>query len=181
MRTRFLSRLAALLLFTLVPWSAAHAHQGPPFPLLMDQHVGPYIVSVWTDPDIGPGRFFVILEAPDGQKFINPSAVRVAVEPVSGRLAEASYDGESEKVSSGARYLATVNFDRGEHWRVRVTIEGPAGGGELRSEVEATPDGILGPVASLLFTVPFVMVAFVWWRAAVAKRRLTQAARAHAS
>ena len=37
------------------------AHEGPPFPLFVDQKVDRYIVSVWTDPDVGTALFFVIV------------------------------------------------------------------------------------------------------------------------
>src|SRR5215207_4050738 len=39
----------------------ASAHEGPPFPLFVDQKVDRYIVSVWTDPDVGAALFFVIV------------------------------------------------------------------------------------------------------------------------
>src|SRR5688572_26800254 len=29
----------------------AHAHDGPPFPILSDHTTGPYLISIWTDPD----------------------------------------------------------------------------------------------------------------------------------
>ena len=53
--------LLALLLL-LIP-ATARAHDGPPFPILVDQKVGPCMISVWTDPDVGTGTFFVIVSA----------------------------------------------------------------------------------------------------------------------
>src|SRR5262249_26406558 len=41
--------LAVLVLFLAGP--ALYAHDGPPFPLFMDEKAGAYKVSVWTDPD----------------------------------------------------------------------------------------------------------------------------------
>jgi hypothetical protein len=126
---------------------------------------------VWTDPDIGTGTFFVVLRGVDGTVFQPPASVRVAVAPVSGRRPELAYEATSQPVRSGARYFTEVSFDRGELWNVRVVIEGPGGGGELRSRVEATPDGTLGPIGSLVYAFPFVLLALVWWRVAVARRR----------
>ncbi|MDQ3698276.1 MAG: hypothetical protein M3373_09655 [Gemmatimonadota bacterium] len=164
--------LLAALACTAAMWpSATLAHEGPPFPIIVDRHVGPYVASVWTDPDIGIGTFYVVLEAADGMAFTEPAAVRVGVAPVSGRLAEVLYDARPERVRRGARFVAEVAFDRGEQWHVRVITEGPAGGGELTSQVEATPDVTLGPIGLVIYSFPFVLVAVLWWRVAVGRRR----------
>lgn len=164
---------AAALLLTWIP-ELALAHEGPPFPIVLDAPVGPYVAEVWTDPDIGTGTFFVILRAQEGRPFLEPTSVRVGVRPVSGRLPEAVYDAEPQEVRSGARYMAEVEFDRGEYWDVRVIVGGLAGGGELTSRVEATPDGSLGPVAVVIYSLPFLLVAFLWWRTSVARRRMEE-------
>lgn len=146
------------------------AHQGPPFPILVDQRVGPYVASVWSDPDIGTGTFYVVLDAPKGRAFIAPSTARIAVRPVSGRLPEVVYNAEPQKVSEGARFFAAVRFDKGEMWNVRVQIEGPQGGGQLTTTVEATPDGTIGPISLLVYLVPFLAVGSLWLKAALVKR-----------
>lgn len=149
----------------------ARAHQGPPFPILVDQRVGPYMASVWTDPDIGIGTFFVVLEPPDGKTTLPlGTRVRIGVQPVSERLPEIVYAAQPQQVHYGQRYFAEVKFDRGEKWRTRVTIGGPQGGGELTSEVEATPNGTLGPVGSLVYLFPFLAVGFLWFKAALRRR-----------
>ena len=151
--------------------SPAAAHQGPPFPVLVDQPVGPYLASVWTDPDIGIGTFFVILEPGRKGSTVPPaSRVEVAVRPVSGRLAEAVHSAERQNVAYGQRFFAEVPFDRGERWRVRVAIAGPQGGGEFRTEVLATPDGTIGPVSIALYAAPFLAVGFLWLKATLRRR-----------
>src|SRR6476660_1897780 len=102
--------------FCLLAASPARAHLGPPFPILVDQTAGPYVVSVWTDPDIGTGTFYVILDAPKGKRLVDPTRVRIGVRPVAGRLPEVLYDAEAQKVRQGARYYTTAQFDRGEMW-----------------------------------------------------------------
>jgi len=171
-RRRSLLGLAFLIFGALVGAALpVAAHQGPPFPVLVDQPVGPYLASVWTDPDIGIGTFFVILEpARKGIRAPTANRVEIAVRPVSGRLAEAVYRAEPQKVSYGERYFAKVPFDRGELWRIRVTIAGPSGGGELSTQVEATPDGTIGPIAVVLYAAPFLAVGFLWWKAALRRR-----------
>ena len=154
-----------------LPARTASAHEGPPFPILVDRRVGPYVASVWTDPDIGIGTFFVVLEAPKGRRLPARTAVRIGVAPVSGRLPEALHEAAAQPVRHGARYYAEVPLDQGGMWRVRVLLDGPEGGGELAAEVEATPDGTIGPVASVLYLLPFLAVGWIWLKAALRRRQ----------
>ena len=147
------------------------AHEGPPFPIIVDAEVGPYLVSVWTDPDIGIGTFFVVFEPVSDDHPPDITSVRVGVEPTSGRLDEVMYAAESQRVRNGARYYTEVEFDQGEMWQVRVTIEGEDWEGELNSEVEATPDGTIGPIGLLVYALPFVGIGILWFRAIIVRRR----------
>lgn len=162
---RFL--LIPLLLASTVP---VLAHQGPPFPILVDQRVGPYIASVWTDPDIGTGTFFVVLEPPEGKKLPGGTQVRIAVEPLDRHVKETLYKAEPQPVRYGERHFALTKFDRGGMWRARILIEGPKGGGELKAEVEPTPDGTIGPISLVLYALPFLAVGFLWLKAVLRRK-----------
>jgi len=162
----------AFCLLLLLCGLPARAHQGPPFPILVDQKVGPYMASVWSDPDIGTATFFVVLEAPKGRGLPARTSVRIGVQPVSKRLPEVLYDAEPQPADEGARYLARIQLDKGEMWHVRTVLSGSEGGGEMNTEVEATPDGILGPLGSLVYAFPFLAVGFLWIKA-VMRRRAT--------
>jgi len=164
-------RLPLFALAFLLGRLPASAHQGPPFPILVDRPVGPYVASVWTDPDIGTGTFYVILEAPKGKGLPDHTRVRIGVRPVSGRLPEAVYDAEAQPVRHGARYYAAIPLDKGEMWHVRCLLDGPQGGGELKADVEATPDGTLGPLGSLIYLVPFLGVGGLWLKAVMVRRK----------
>lgn len=166
---RRLSVLAVLLCGLAA--SPSLAHEGPPFPILVDRRAGPYVVDVWTDPDIGTGTFFVVLEPPEGESLPARTAVRIGVRPVSGRLPEAVYEAVAQPVRQGARYFAEVPFDRGGRWRVRILLDGSEGRGELAAEVEPTPDGTLGPGELILYLLPFLAVGFLWAKAALRRRR----------
>lgn len=170
---RWPSRLLGLCLLVL-GWLAAAgpagAHQGPPFPILMDVPAGPYIASVWTDPDVGKGLFFVVLEPPAGKSLPERTRVRIGLRPATGRLPEAVYTAEAQSAGQGTRYFTEVSFDRQEMWKVRVLLDGPAGGGELAAEVEATPDGTIGPIALVIYPLPFLAVGFLWLKAALRRR-----------
>ena len=159
--------LALALLFCRLP---AAAHYGPPFPILVDRPAGPYVVSVWADPNIGTGTFFVLLDAPKGKRLPARTRVRVGVRPVSGRLPEVLYETEAQPVRYGARYFTSVQFDQGGMWHVRCLVDGSEGGGELTADVEATPAGILGPLGSLIYLVPFLGVGGLWLKAVLYRR-----------
>lgn len=154
-----MKRLAILALL-LLP-AALHAHAGPPFPIVVDRPVGPWKVSVWTDPDIGTGVVFVIPEGPSA-----PKTVRVGAQPVDGSLPEAFYETERQGRPGEARYVAKVRFDHGGMWRLRATLDG----GSVQAEVEATPDGVLGPWEIALYLAPFLAVGFLWGKAVLRRR-----------
>ena len=157
----------ALLLLSWLPARPVEAHEGPPFPILEDRRAGPYVASVWTDPDIGTATFYVVLEKPRPPE---GTRVRIGVRPLSVRRAEAVFEAAPQPVRTGARYFAAVPLDRGGMWRVRVFLESPEGGGTLAAEVEATPDGTIGPVGLVVYLVPFLAVGFLWLKAVLRRR-----------
>jgi len=136
----------------------ASAHAGPPFPLFVDQKADRYVVSVWTDPDVGTALFFVILNAPEAPPDLR---VQIGVQPVSGRLPEAFYPAERENVQGQVQYRAQVHFDAQEIWRVRVRLESAQGNGETFATVEATPPGY-GRWDLLIYLLPFLAVGTLW-------------------
>jgi len=152
-------------------------HHGVPSRIVADQRVGPYVASVWIEPEVGDGTVYVLVDAAQGGGFTPPSAVRVALAPASGRLGEVVYEAHPEQMRAerGGRYTATVMFDRPERWNLRVVIEGAAGGGQFVSHVESTSNAALGPLGVFLASTPFVLVAFVYWRSWLARRRMMPA------
>jgi hypothetical protein len=161
-RVRFALPLILIFLFV----RTINAHEGPPYPLFVDQKVDPYVVSVWTDPDVGEALFFVIVSAQQGVPA--DLRVQVGVQPASGRLPEAVYSGERENVQGQVQYRALVHFDREELWRVRVRLESAAGSAETVATVEATPPGY-GRWDLLVYLLPFLGVGILWAVAMVRK------------
>jgi hypothetical protein len=142
----------------------AFAHAGPPYPIIVDKTVGPCVLSVWSDPDVGTGTFFFILEPVPGGRLPDDVRVEVGVRPVSGRLPEAVYAAEREDQSGRVQYKALVPFDAQEFWRVRVSLRSPQGGGETTTDVEVTPPGY-GRWDLLIYLLPFAAVGALWLRA----------------
>jgi hypothetical protein len=147
----------------------AWAHIGPPYPIMQDRKVGPFTVAVWSNPDVGTGSFFVIIDPPPGGSVPPDMKVKVAVQPASKRLAEQTYDAWREKLNNRVEFKAIVPFDKEETWHVRVMLSSSAGSGEIATDVSVTP-GLLGRWDLLLFALPFLGVGVLWFKAMVTKR-----------
>lgn len=149
----------------------ASAHEGPPYPLFVDQRVGPYLVSAWADPDVGTGTFFIAAETAQGEAPPDDLAVEVCVRPASGRLAESCYAARRDGVRDRAQFKTEVPFDRQEFWHTRLVLRSALGTAETGADVEATPPG-LGRWDLLLYLSPFALIGALWLRAALKARRL---------
>jgi len=164
--------LVAVVALILALHGQAFAHNGPPFPIVVDKPVGPCVISVWTDPDIGQGSFFVMIQPPPNGSIPLDLTVQLSVQPVSGRLPEATYRAEREDLRGQVQYKTLVNFDVQEQWRVRVQLNSAQGTGETEAFVEPTPPG-LGRWDLLLYLLPFLAIGFLWLRAFVTKKHKT--------
>lgn len=142
------------------------AHEGPPFPLFIERKVDQYVISVWTDPDVGEALFFVIVHEP--VELPPDLRVQIGVQPVSGRLPEAVYSTERENLQGQVQYRAEVHFDAQELWRVRVRLESAQGTAETLATVEATPPGY-GRWDLFVYLLPFLGVGVLWAIAMVRK------------
>jgi len=157
-RARYIVSFVAILCLV----QTVNAHEGPPFPLFVDQKVDRYVVSVWTDPDVGTALFFVIVNVPDPAQLPPDLRVQIGVQPESGRLSEVFYPATRENLKGQTQYRAEVHFDAQEMWRVRVRLESAAAGNaETTATVEATPPGY-GRWDLLLYLLPFLAVGLLW-------------------
>ena len=162
--------IAAVGVCLLLP-GQARAHNGPPFPIIENQRVGPCIVALWTHPDVGTGTFFVLVDPAPGGKIPADLKISIGVQPESGRLAEVIYPTERDRSGGLVEYKTSAAFDRDEFWRIRLILQSSEGGGEALSRVEATPPGY-GRWDLLLYLLPFLAVAFLWFWGMRRRRRL---------
>lgn len=163
----------ALLLGACLVAAPAAAHEGPPYAILVDRTIGPVLLSVWADPDVGTGTYHVYLEPPaDGRPVPGDCVVDVHVQPVGGRLPEHGYRAERLRADEERQhYFGEVAFDAVGDWRTRVAVRCGAAGGEAATIVEVTPPG-QGPVLDfVLYLFPFAAVAIIFVRALIARRR----------
>jgi hypothetical protein len=159
----------ALALLALGGITPAWAHIGPPYPIMQKRKIGPLTVDVWSNPDIGIGSFFVVIDPPKGESVPADMKVRVAVQPVSGRLPEQTYDAWREKLRDRVEFKADVPFDKEEMWRIRILLVSSQISGETDTNVQVTPT-LLGRWDLLLFLLPFLAVGVLWFKAIATKR-----------
>ncbi len=150
--------------------ATASAHEGPPFPLFIDQKVDRYVVSVWTDPDVGTALFFVIISTQDSTELPSDLRIQIGVHPVSGRLTETFYTAVRENLQQQIQYRAEVHFDAEELWRVRIRLESAQGNAETVATVEATPPGY-GRWDLLVYLFPFLAIGLLWTVALIRRIR----------
>ena len=148
------------------------AHEGPPFPILMDQRLADYQVSVWADPDIGEAQFFIILEAPEGgEPREAPRGVSMWLEPVSGRLERVTVQATRQNIRNQMQFEARPHFDQQDEWNVGFQLtDQNRTSRELTTTIVSTPPGY-GPWDLAIYLFPFLLLAGFW---ALAMMRLTR-------
>ncbi len=160
----------ALALLAVCASMPAWAHVGPPYLILENQKVGNLTVSVWSNPDVGTGSFFVVLDPPPGASVPSDMKVQIVVQPVTKRLPEARYDAWREKLHNRVEFKAVVPFDKEETWHVRILLASTQVTGEIGTDVPITPT-LLGNWSLLLFLLPFLGIGAVWLRALSVRRK----------
>ena len=155
--------------------SIAVAHDGPPYPILSDRAVGPYTVSVWTDPDTtddgsAGGQFWVVLARRDDAGPVPPDTrATIVTEPLDRPGSPRSAVTEPVR-NDPSNQVGAVVFDHEGRFRVRVDVRGSMGGGRVESEVDATYDLRPAPALLLLYLMPFVAVGLLWAKLLLRRR-----------
>jgi hypothetical protein len=160
---------AALICLWLNTGATARAHSGPPFPIVMEKATGPFVVSVWTHPDVGAGRFWILLRPPGAKLLPAVTTVEVWVQPADRRLPEQRYQAQRDDAGSQVQYFVEIPFETEELWRVRVVLHSPQGRGEVTAKVEVTPPGF-GSWDLLIYGFPFLLFGLLWLCAALRRR-----------
>lgn len=166
--------IAILLTCGLALPHSAIAHAGPPFPILVDQPIPGYRVSVWADPDVGEAMFYIVLEptsvAPAAGSTGSISSVEFWTQPVSGRLPKAVYSATRGPSRNGLRFDVRPLFDAADRWTVGIMIH-PGDGTTHRfvTQVDVTLPG-LGRWDLLIYLLPFILFGSLWWMALIRRR-----------
>jgi len=168
------SRSVAMLALLLALPAAARAHDGPPFPILIDRVAGPYQLSIWTDPDAtddgsAGGQFWVRLKAVHGPL---PEGTRATVSIMPRDRAGSELSAPAAPVRGDAtNQFAALVMDHEGRFAVRVTVAGPLGAATAAAETDATYNLRPAPYLIALYAVPFVLVGILWGTLLVRRRR----------
>lgn len=148
---------------------SAHAHLGPPFPVITDQPIPGYKVTVLTNPDTTQAIAYVVLEPVIGVKGPVPAKVEVWIEPVDRHTARSTYPCAKEFSRESQRFVTQPNFDAVGRWYLGANLQF-ADGTSYRfiTNVDATPPGI-GRLGLVLFALPLVGFGLLF--VAVLRRR----------
>jgi hypothetical protein len=148
------------------------AHEGPPFPILMDEPLAGHIVSVWADPDIGEARFFIVVEAPTGAVPAAVPTVSMWVEPVNGRLERATYVAKQQMLRNQLQFEAHPHFDQRDMWTIGFQLtDAREKSAQLTTQIESTPPGF-GFWDFAIYLFPFLLLGGMWVLAMVRRRRM---------
>jgi hypothetical protein len=152
------------------------AHSGPPFPIVSTEIVGPYELSVWTDPDTTDdrtvaGRFWVTLR-PAAPGVALPADARVILSITPADRAGATLTGSAESIDRdpNRRFVALL-MDHEGRYSVHLAIDSAVGHAALDSAVDATYDLRPPPLMIFVFAMPFVLVGFLWIKLLLRRRR----------
>ncbi len=152
--------------------SDAHAHEGPPFPIVQDYRLGDYNISVWADPDIGDATFYIQVESPERKQPTTLPSVSVWTEPVSGRLERVTYAATKDDGSGPVQFTAHPHFDQRDMWNIGIQLTTAQGeSSEWTTEIESTPPGFLGIWDIALYAFPFLLLGVLWMVAMIRGRR----------
>jgi hypothetical protein len=157
------------------------AHDGPPFPILSDRAAGPYLVSIWTDPDTTDdgspgGQFWVRIHRAAGRGAVpQETRARVTIRPLdrAGPERTASASPVRGDVSN---QFAGLLMDHEGRFAVHVAINGPLGDAAAEAAVDATYDLRPSPGLIVLYLAPFLLVGLLWGRLLIRRRRMVQPA-----
>ena len=155
----------------------AHAHNGPPFPILSDHAAGPYVISIWTDPDTtddgSPGGQFWVRLHVAGKGAVIPDGTRVMVGIRPARQPAAERTAAAAPVRGDAtNQFAALTMDHEGRFAVRVAIDGPLGAAAVDAAVDATYN--VRPSRSMLalYLAPFLLIGLLWGRLLLRRRRI---------
>ena len=147
-----------LLLLLVLP---ARAHVGAPYLVLLDEPVGTQKLSVWSDPDVGKGSFYLVVNQG------TPPGAQLWVTPKDGhRPEEGPYTTAPQEWARKPSQATFIPFDRAGDWTVRLETQGHS----ITFPVQVTPPGPSW-LAWALGLGPCLLLAIFWWWGAQRARK----------
>jgi hypothetical protein len=128
--------------------------------------------SVWTDPDIGEARFFLVLESPSSSMVPEDVTATMRFGPTSQRVVMQSCEGIKVAQVGRTQIEFRPHFDVRDMWVTEfVILRGKQEVGHLATTVESTPPGY-GPWDLGVYMIPFVLLGGLWGAAILRRQKL---------
>lgn len=162
--------------------SVVSAHDGPPYPIVSNQVLGRYRISVWTDPDTtddgsARGQFWVMIDPARAGDAVPPDVQAVVTIQPLDRSGAALMARAALVNQDPSRQFATVVMDHEGRFAVHVDVESASGRVRVDSEVQATYDLRPSRVMLVIYLLPFLLAGFLWTTLLVRRRRAIARAR----
>jgi hypothetical protein len=151
------------------------AHAGPPYPIVSDRATGPYVISIWTDPDAtddgtAGGQFWVVIEHVGGKGAIPPqTTARVTARPLDREGTEVTAATAPVRGDVTNQFAALI-MDHEGPFAVRVVVSGPLGTATVDAQADATYDLRPARYMLVLYLMPFLLVGALWTRLLLRRR-----------
>ena len=171
--TRYASLVA---LAALLSPAIVQAHSGPPYPIVSDQVVGAYNISIWSDPDAtddgtAGGSFWVVLESVTrGASIPAGTQATVSVRPLDREGAVQTGVAQPVGGSLANQFIALL-MDHEGRFTVDVVVDGPMGRADVSATVDATYDERPPPYLMAVYLFPFLAVGLLWVKVLRQRRR----------
>jgi hypothetical protein len=176
MRTDCLATIGVAMCVLLAGVHDARGHDGPPYPIVSNQMLGPYRISVWTDPDTTDdgtpgGQFWVMIDAARaGVSLSTDTRARVTVRPLDRTGVPVSAPTTPVNDDPSRQFVA-LTMDHEGRFAVRIDVDGTTGLVGVDAEVFATYDLRPSRFVLAVYLVPFVLAGFLWTTLLIRRRR----------
>ena len=151
-------RILLFVFFFQTPPSLLYGHEGPPFPIFVDWKVDSMNITIWADPDVGTGTFFIAVEHPTQEEL----SISIDVQPISKKIDKRTYHAVLTEKKEIHRYFGEVDFPTQEDWTVDIKI-GYQGKVQMKSVTLAvTPPGLGSSIDIVWYMIPFVFFGFFY-------------------
>ena len=169
MRAKFWSSVTATMLLLAEPRLLAHA--GPPYPIVVDRKMPSLLlkVSIWGDPDVGIGTFFIVPEMDNGQGLPDDLMFEAVVNKRDQGGDGQLFVAKRQPLRHRVQFFLETEFPTEGPWDVHFIGRTQTTRAEFDAQVVVTPPG-LGTWDLALYAAPFALIGFAWVVTAMRRR-----------
>lgn len=147
------------------------AHEGPPYPILVDQPTEFGELSIWTDPDVGEGTFILWIDATKAkvQDFVAEMVSQSHKNRETPQAYAAQRDSTLGNEQGRIAFVGKIPFDHEGKWQVEFLLKGGGSQYAQTIDVDVTPPG---PTQAefFIYLVPFLVLGVLWALHAVKRK-----------